>query len=54
MLAFAIVVVMVFGVLNPLTYVTDFNTAQEISGMGKVVNTDTKKHYHMEMCVQVN
>ncbi len=54
MLAFAIVVVMVFGVLNPLTYVTDFNTAQEISGMGKVVNMDTKKHYHMEMCVQVN
>ena len=34
-LAFAIVVVMVFGVLNPLTYVIDFNTAQEISGMGK-------------------
>ena len=33
-LAFAIVVVMVFGVLNPLTYVTDFNTAQEICGMG--------------------
>ena len=32
-LAFAIVVVMVFGVLNPLTYVIDFNTAQEISGM---------------------
>lgn len=30
-LAFAIVVVMVFGVLNPLTYVIDFNTAQEIS-----------------------
>lgn len=30
-LAYAIVVVMVFGVLNPLTYVTDFNTAQEIS-----------------------
>ena len=28
-LAFAIVVVMVFGVLNPLTYVIDFNTAQE-------------------------
>ena len=28
-LAFAIAVVMVFGVLNPLTYVTDFNTAQE-------------------------
>ena len=28
-LAYAIVVVMVFGVLNPLTYVTDFNTAQE-------------------------
>ena len=42
MLAYAIVVVMVFGVLNPLTYVTDFNTAQEISGMGKVVNMDTK------------
>ena len=41
-LAFAIAVVMVFGVLNPLTYVTDFNTAQEINGMGKVVNTDTK------------
>ena len=41
-LAFAIVVVMVFGVLNPLTYVTDFNTAQEICGMGKVVNMDTK------------
>ena len=41
-LAYAIVVVMVFGVLNPLTYVTDFNTAQEISGMGKVVNMDTK------------
>ena len=35
-LAFAIAVVMVFGVLNPLTYVTDFNTAQEINGMGKV------------------
>ena len=33
-LAYAIVVMMVFGVLNPLTYVTDFNTAQEISGMG--------------------
>ena len=30
-LAFAIAVVIVFGVLNPLTYVTDFNTAQEIS-----------------------
>lgn len=41
-LAYAIVVVMVFGVLNPLTYVTDFNTAQEISGMGKAVNMDTK------------
>ena len=27
-LAFAIAVVIVFGVLNPLTYVTDFNTAQ--------------------------
>ena len=26
-LAYAIVVVMVFGVLNPLTYVTDFNTS---------------------------
>ena len=47
-LAFAIAVVMVFGVLNPLTYVTDFNTAQEINGMG------IQKHYHMEMCVQVN
>ena len=52
-LAYAIVVVMVFGVLNPLTYVTDFNTAQEISGMGKVVIW-IQKHYHMEMCVQVN
>ena len=34
-LAFAIAVVMVFGVLNPLTYVTDFNTAQEIKWNGK-------------------
>ena len=49
-LAFAIVVVMVFGVLNPLTYVTDFNTAQEISGMGKVVNTDTKALPYGNVC----
>ena len=28
-LAFAIAVVVVFGVLNPLTYVTDFNTARK-------------------------
>ena len=52
-LAYAIVVVMVFGVLNPLTYVTDFNTAQEISGMGKVVNMDTKVLPY-GICVQVN
>ena len=50
MLAFAIVVVMVFGVLNPLTYVTDFNTAQEISGMGKAVNTDTKALPYGNVC----
>lgn len=49
-LAYAIVVVMVFGVLNPLTYVTDFNTAQEISGMGKVVNMDTKVLPYGNMC----
>ena len=49
-LAFAIVVVMVFGVLNPLTYVIDFNTAQEISGMGKVVNTDTKALPYGNVC----
>ena len=49
-LAFAIVVVMVFGVLNPLTYVTDFNTAQEISGMGKVVNMDTKALPYGNVC----
>ena len=49
-LAFAIVVVMVFGVLNPLTYVTDFNTAQEINGMGKVVNTDTKALPYGNVC----
>ena len=49
-LAFAIAVVMVFGVLNPLTYVTDFNTAQEISGMGKVVNTDTKALPYGNVC----
>ena len=49
-LAFAIAVVMVFGVLNPLTYVTDFNTAQEISGMGKVVNMDTKVLPYGNMC----
>lgn len=42
-LAFAIVVVMVFGVLNPLTYVTDFNTAQEISGMPLRYNNDKRK-----------
>ena len=50
MLAFAIAVVMVFGVLNPLTYVTDFNTAQEISGMGKVANTDTKALPYVKVC----
>lgn len=49
-LAFAIAVVMVFGVLNPLTYVTDFNTAQEINGMGKVVNTDTKALPYGNVC----
>lgn len=49
-LAYAIVVVMVFGVLNPLTYVTDFNTAQEISGMGKVVNMDTKALPYGNVC----
>lgn len=49
-LAYAIVVVMVFGVLNPLTYVTDFNTAQEISGMGKVVNMDTKVLPYGKVC----
>lgn len=49
-LAYAIVVVMVFGVLNPLTYVTDFNTAQEISGMGKVVNMDTKTLPYGNVC----
>ena len=49
-LAFAIVVVMVFGVLNPLTYVTDFNTAQEICGMGKVVNMDTKALPYGNVC----
>ena len=49
-LAFAIVVVMVFGVLNPLTYVTDFNTAQEISGMGKAVNMDTKALPYGNVC----
>lgn len=49
-LAFAIAVVVVFGVLNPLTYVTDFNTAQEISGMGKVVNTDTKAFPYGNVC----
>ena len=42
-LAYAIVVVMVFGVLNPLTYVTDFNTAQEISGMPLRYNNDKQK-----------
>lgn len=42
-LAFAIVVVMVFGVLNPLTYVIDFNTAQEISGMPLRYNNDKQK-----------
>ena len=42
-LAFAIVVVMAFGVLNPLTYVTDFNTAQEISGMPLRYNNDKQK-----------
>ena len=49
-LAFAIMVVMVFGVLNPLTYVTDFNTAQEISGMGKAVNMDTKALPYGNVC----
>ena len=49
-LAYAIVVVMVFGVLNPLTYVTDFNTAQEISGMGKAVNMDTKVLPYGKVC----
>ena len=49
-LAYAIVVVMVFGVLNPLTYVTDFNTAQEISGMGKAVNMDTKALPYGKVC----
>lgn len=49
-LVFAIVVVMVFGVLNPLTYVTDFNTAQEISGMGKAVNMDTKALPYGKVC----
>lgn len=42
-LAYAIVVVMVFGVLNPLTYVMDFNTAQEISGMPLRYNNDKQK-----------
>lgn len=42
-LAFAIAVVMVFGVLNPLTYVTDFNTAQEINGMPLRYNNDKQK-----------
>ena len=49
-LAYAIVIVMVFGVLNPLTYVTDFNTAQEISGMGKAVNMDTKALPYGNVC----
>lgn len=49
-LAFAIAVVIVFGVLNPLTYVTDFNTAQKICGMGKVVNTDTKALPYGNVC----
>lgn len=49
-LVFAIVVVMVFGVFNLLTYVTDFNTAQEISGMGKAVNMDTKALPYGKVC----
>ena len=53
-LAFAIVVVMVFGVLNPLTYVTDLTLLRKSDGMGKVVSTDTKALPYEVMCVQVN
>ena len=39
--AYVVVIVMAFGIFNPLAYVTERNTAREISGMGKVVFLDT-------------
>lgn len=37
-LSYLIIVAMLFGILNPVAYLTERNTAKEISGMGKAVN----------------